>query len=300
MALFFASHYGAANTVPIDPISTDGASATCSSNCPDDTEQALDVEYAISMAPGLAQLQVYVGRNAEDVLNRMAADNTSKILSTSWGWQEHFATDDALFQEFAMQGQTNLTASGDYPSLRQAGPWPEEDANITAVGGTSLTTHGAGGRWASETAWPRSASGPSLDKSIQIAAYQLPFITAANKGSTPLRNVSDLSAIAANQLELCANGVCQGGYGGTSFASPIWAGFMALANQNAASLGKPTLGWLNPLLYQIAGNAALYPTAFHDVLHGKSGKFPATTGYDLVTGVGTPTGSGTIAALLNP
>ncbi len=299
VTLFFNSHYGAANTVPIVGVQTDSLGLGCGSGC-DDSEQALDIEYAISMAPGLAQVQVYVGSSAEDVLNRMASDNTSKVLSTSWGWAKHFATDDALFKEFALQGQTNLTASGDYSTLLASGPWPEEDANITAVGGTNLTTKTPGGTYARETGWADSASGPSLDKTITIPAYQLPFITTANHGSTTLRNVSDIAAIAGFQLEICANGTCTGGYGGTSFASPIWAGFIALANQRAVALGKPVLGFLNPIVYKIAGNATLYPTAFHDPIHGKSGKYPCTPGYDLVTGVGTPKGFGTISALINP
>ena len=109
---FFAQGYGPANTVDIVGVKTDRLSLSCTGKC-DDGEQALDIEYAISIAPGLSSVRVYVGKSPEDVLNRMATDNISKILSTSWGWGKNFATDDALFKEFAAQGQTNLTASGD-------------------------------------------------------------------------------------------------------------------------------------------------------------------------------------------
>ena len=141
---FFADGYGPKNSVAIHLISTDGAPVTCTGGC-DDSEQALDIEYSISMAPGLSSMRVYVGNTAEDVLNAMASDNISKILSTSWGWNVNFKTDDGLFKEFAAQGQTNLTASGDYSTLTASGPWPEEDANIIAVGGTDLVTSSAGG-----------------------------------------------------------------------------------------------------------------------------------------------------------
>jgi subtilase family serine protease len=161
--LFFANNYGPANNVSVVGISTDGAPVTCTGGC-DDSEQALDIEYAISIAPGLSSVQVYVGRNAEDVLNRQASDNISKILSTSWGWSEHFKTDDAIFKEFASQGQTNLTASGDYSSLKASGPWPEEDANIVAVGGTDVNSATPGGLWYSETGWASSAGGPRPTK----------------------------------------------------------------------------------------------------------------------------------------
>ena len=296
--LFFKNKYGPANSVKIDLISTDGAPVTCGSACGDDGEQALDVEYALSMAPGLASLRVYVGKTAEDVLEKMATDNISKVLSTSWGWNEKFATDDGLFKEFAAQGQTNLTASGDYSSLQASGPWPEEDANITAVGGTDLSMSGSGAAWSGETGWSSSAGGPSLDKTIKIASYQLPYVTAANGGSKTLRNVPDIAASANTNMEICANGGCQGGWGGTSFASPIWAGFIALVNQYAAQNHKPVVGFINPRLYAI-GHVQNYSSLFHDETQGKSGKFNCAPAYDLVTGLGSPAGQALIAQLAN-
>ena len=110
VALYFET-VGQQNNVPVVGISTDGTDAICS-GCADG-EQALDIEYAISMAPGLAQVQVYVGRSAIAILNRMASDNSSKQLSVSWGWHKNFEVEDALYQEMAVQGQTMLIASGD-------------------------------------------------------------------------------------------------------------------------------------------------------------------------------------------
>jgi xanthomonalisin len=290
---FFADHYGPANSVSVVGISTDGAPITCTGGC-DDSEQALDIEYAISIAPGLSSVRVYVGNTAEDVLNRQASDNISKILSTSWGWSENFKTDDALFKEFAAQGQTNLTASGDYSSLKASGPWPEEDANIVGVGGTDVNTKTAGGPWSFETGWSGSAGGPSLDKRILIPSYQAPFINAANGGSTTLRNVPDIAANANTDMEICADGTCVGGYGGTSFASPMWAGIIALVDQQALVDGKPPVGFINPALYALAGGSSLL---FHDQVKGKSGLFKCTPSYDLVTGLGSPKGSAFVNAL---
>jgi subtilase family serine protease len=289
----YFTKFGPKLTAKIVGISTDGSPLKCAGSC-DDTEQVLDVEYAISVAPGIGTMYVYVANSAESVLNRMASDNTSKQLSTSWGWNENFATDDNIFKEMAAQGQTLLTASGDYSSLSASGPWPEEDANITAVGGTDLTTATAGGPWLKETGWNGSAGGPSLDKTIKIESYQLPFINASNAGSKVVRNVPDVAGDANLDNYICADGTCTGGYGGTSFASPIWAGFIALANQQAAVKGAPAVGFLNPTIYALAGSTA-YKTAIHDVIGGKSGKYTAVKGYDLVTGVGTPNST----ALLN-
>jgi kumamolisin len=289
----YFTKFGPTLTTTITGISTDGSSLSCTGSC-DDSEQSLDIEYAIAMAPGLSKMVVYVANTAESVLNRMASDDNSKQLSTSWGWDESFTTDDNLFKEFAAQGQTFLTASGDDSSLSASGPWPEEDANLTAVGGTDLTTTKAGGPWSKETGWSGSAGGPSLDKTILIESYQKPFINSTNKGSTTLRNVPDVAGDADTDNYICADLTCTGGYGGTSFASPIWAGFIALANQQAAANGKPAIGFLNPTLYALAGSTT-YASAIHDPTSGTSGKYSAVKGYDLVTGIGTPNST----ALLN-
>ncbi|MGA9796322.1 MAG: S53 family peptidase [Rhizomicrobium sp.] len=275
-------------------ISVAGAATDCTCH---DAEQALDIEYAIGMAPGLKQVQVYVGNSATSVLNKMASQNTSAQLSTSWGWGEHFASNDALFLEMATQGQTFLTASGDNSSLQASGPWPEEDANLTAVGGTDLVTNGPGKSWKSETGWKDSAGGPSLDTTILVASYQLPFIDKANGGSKTLRNVPDIAGDANFNNYICANGRCEGGWGGTSFASPIWAGYIALANESAADQGKPRIGFLNPALYRLASGSK-YPKVLHDQTTGKSGQFSAGPQYDLVTGLGSPKSDALIQALV--
>jgi subtilase family serine protease len=293
---FFSRGYGPSNSVPVIAVKTDKEPLKCPAATCDDTEQVLDIEYTISIAPELASVRVYVGSSAEDVLNKMATDNISKVLSTSWGWNENFATDDGLFQEFAAQGQTNLTASGDYSSLAASGPWPEEDANIVAVGGTDVRTATPGGAWSVEAGWNSSAGGPSLDTSIGIESYQSRFINASNGGSTTLRNVPDVAANAEEDMVICADNTCKGGWGGTSFASPMWAGFIALANQQAVSSGKPVLGFINPAIYGLARGSG-YKSIFHDVRKGTSGDYSCTYSYDLVTGLGSPQGQALIDAL---
>lgn len=297
--LYF-SKFGPPLTAQVNGISTDGSPIPCTAPaCRDDSEQALDIEYAIAMAPGLSQVQVYVAKHAISVINRMASDNSSKQLSTSWGWAENFAVDDPIFKEMAAQGQTFLTASGDFSSLQKSGPWPEEDANLTAVGGTDLTMLGAGSEWLKETGWASSAGGPSLDKTISIEDYQLPFINSVNAGSSRLRNVPDIAGDANSDNYICYNAKCNGGWGGTSFASPIWAGFIALANEEAASNNKPPVGFINPTLYALAsGSSSQYSALFHDETKGKSGHFSAGPSFDLVTGLGSPHGQALIDALI--
>ena len=279
--------------VAVNGISVDGTNVNCG-NC-NDGEQALDIEYSISMAPGMDQVQVYVAGDPVAIEERMASDNTSKTLSTSWGYNEDFAVEDPIYQEMAAQGQSWFTASGDNVTLQASGPWPEEDANIIAVGGTDLVTTGPGGGWQSEPGWSYSASGPSVDQSIKIEPYQLPYINKKNNGSKTLRNVSDVSANANTDMEICADGGCGGGAGGTSFSSPMWAGFAALANEEAAKEGKPTVGFINPTLYPEYKSD---PKMTHDIIGNKSGLYPAVKGYDLLGGLGSPKGMKTINAML--
>ena len=76
----------------------------------------------------------------------------------------------------------------------------------------------------------------------------------------------------------------------------MWAGYLALVNQQAASKGLATLGFIDPLIYPL-GVGSGYSSDFHDVTSGASGSYSAVTGYDLVTGWGSPNGIGLIDAL---
>ncbi len=75
----------------------------------------------------------------------------------------------------------------------------------------------------------------------------------------------------------------------------MWAGYLALVNQQAVANGNKPLGFINPALYTI-GLSSSYDTDFHDVTSGSNG-YAATTGYDLATGWGSPNGAALIAAL---
>jgi len=184
--------------------------------------------------------------------------------------------------------------SGSYPNS-SGFYYPAEDAYITAVGGTDLTTNGPGGSWKSETAWPDSGGGISPDD-ILIPPYQQLWgvINSSNKGSTVYRNVPDVAAEANTDNYYCANGGCGEGLGGTSLAAPTWAGFAALVNQENVANGAPTLGFLNPLIYGI-GVGSIYSGYFHDITSGSNGAYSAVPGYDLVTGWGSPNPTGWFA-----
>jgi len=287
-------------SVAVVGVSTDGSSLSCTGSC-DDTEQVLDIEVAISMAPGMSQVRVYVSDTSDvSIFNKMASDNLAKNLSCSWGWSPADpSSDDPIFKEFSAQGQNLFVASGDSGAYktRSADVYPADDAFITSVGGTDLTTVSAGGAWKSETAWSDSGGGISPNK-IAIPAYQTTtgVITTANKGSKTYRNSPDVAAEANTDNYICYDGTCAGGWGGTSFAAPRWAGYLALVNQQAVANGLKTLGFINQSLYTI-GLGSSYSTNFHDITSGSNGTYSTEKGYDLVTGWGSPNTTGLINTL---
>lgn len=75
--------------------------------------------------------------------------------------------------------------------------------------------------------------------------------------------------------------------GGTSAASPIFAAIVGLLNDVRISQGKPTLGFLNPWLYQ-TGRQGLNDVTLGSNAGCGTDSFPATTGWDPATGLGTP------------
>ncbi|MGA9039067.1 MAG: S53 family peptidase [Terriglobales bacterium] len=285
--------------VPVKGVSLNGVSLKCPPASCDDGEQALDIEMAISLAPGLKQVVVYVGNNDISIFNRMASDNTSKQLSCSWGWTDDEVPLDAILLLLAGQGQTVFVATGDDGSASAADyVWPSDDPLVVGVGGTDITTNGAGGTWKSETGWSGSAGMPSKNN-VPIPTYQqlAGVINSKNHGSKKLRNIPDVAAEANTNQFSCYDGGCYGGNGGTSYAAPLWAGFLALTNQQGAADGKAPLGFINPALYAI-GTGSSYTSDFHDQTSGNNGKYNAVAGFDLVTGWGSPTGVDLIDALL--
>jgi hypothetical protein len=78
----------------------------------------------------------------------------------------------------------------------------------------------------------------------------------------------------------------------------MWAGYIALANQQGAANGVPTVGFINPAVYNI-GIGSGYDNDFHDIVSGSNG-LPTTVGYDLATGWGSPNGANLIDALTGP
>jgi len=288
------------NNVPVTLLSTDGTSTSCTeaSGC-DDTEQTIDMTQALGMAPGMSSLVMYVGSTDAAIFNAMAtASPLNAQLSSSWTWTPADpSTDNPYFEEFAAQGQNLFQAAGDSGAWTSSSEiFPADDVYITSVGGTDLETSSAAGPWASETAWVDGGGGISPDK-FAIPSWQTSAASSCSSCSKTYRNGPDVSANANFTFYVCADQTsCTANeYGGTSFAAPMWAGYLALVNQQSVANGNKTLGFINPSLYSI-GLSSSYDSDFHDVTSSSNG-YSATTGYDLATGWGSPNGSGLLNAL---
>jgi hypothetical protein len=304
-------------------------------------EVTVDIEMAISMAPGLSSVLVYEGPTPmdepplgtnyiqdttttdqiNDVLNRMATDDLAKQLSCSYGFDINLSTVQ-IFQQYAAQGQSFFLASGDSGAYSGAIDEPADDPNITVVGGTTLTTSSSTGSWLGESVWltpasydpfsgytPEEASGGGVSLTYGIPTYQQGISMTANQGSTTMRNTPDV-ALVANNVDIVWGNDFIGESSdwtaaGTSLATPLWAGFIALVNEQAAATGKPPVGFVNPALYAI-GKSTSYHSCFHDITAGNNytadspTKYEATSGYDLCSGWGSMIGSNLMQALLAP
>jgi subtilase family serine protease len=297
----YYANAGQTLSVPITLLSTDGTSTSCTYPDCDDTEQTIDMTQALGMAPGLSSLVMYVGSSDAAIFDAMAtASPLNAQLSSSWTWYPADpSTDDPYFQEFAAQGQNLFQAAGDGGAWSSSSEiYPADNVYLTSVGGTDLETTGPGGTWSSETAWVDGGGGISPDK-YAIPFWQTATASSCSECSMEYRNGPDVSANANFTFYVCADQTaCTANfYGGTSFAAPMWAGYLALVNQQAVADGEPTLGFINPALYDI-GLGSSYDTDFHDITSGNNG-YAATTGYDLATGWGSPNGSNLITGLIN-
>jgi uncharacterized repeat protein (TIGR01451 family) len=271
-------------------------------------EVALDIEMVNAMASGLSAVIVYQGVVGNDILNRMATDNLAKQLSASWTFAID-ANTPQIFQQYAAQGQSYFNASGDNCAYTTGAPNPIDQPYVTAVGGTTLTTSGPLGSWVSEKVWNWNSTGAGtagtgggISTRSAIPSWQQGTSMASNQGSATMRNIPDVAMVADNVYVVANNG--QGSsIAGTSVATPLWAAYIALVNQQAASLGQPPVGFINPVVYSI-GNGPGYSTNFHDTVTGNNtntaspSQFYAVAGYDLCTGWGSPIGNKLINTLV--
>ena len=270
-----------------------------------EAEVCLDIEMVIAMAPHVSTVYVYEGSNAVQILGQMAQNTTCSQFSSSWQWGGSGVNEETLFIQMQTQGQSFFQAAGDTTAYTGDISYASDSPNVTVVGGTVLDM--TLNFWDSEVVWNDGSyttnhgggylgGGGGISTRYSIPSYQQGVATSANLGSSTMRNIPDVAAVAQDVWVTHGSGQ-SGSFAGTSVAAPLWAGYTALVNQMAAEVGHAPVGFLNPSVYAIgAGNGPdTYANCFHDVTSGNNespnspNAFPATTGYDLCTGWGTPT-----------
>ena len=287
---------------------------TNASLAPPSGEETLDVEWASGIAPG-AKIRVYAAgslansaldQSLQQIINDLPTQPELHVLSISLGEgettvpQAEFATDAQLFATLAGAGVSVFVATGDYGSTpsnissANNGPLQVEsyssDPNVTGVGGTTLNVDAATGLRTSESAWGGVGStyGTGGGVSIQYARPAWQKGTGVPAGT--MRCVPDVALVANPNTG--AYVYINGGatvYGGTSWSTPVWAGFCALINQARATQGKAPLGLMNPRLYPLLGtNNFVDITTGSNATPTSGGLYRATIGYDMATGLGVP------------
>ncbi|KAH9929420.1 family S53 protease-like protein [Fomitopsis serialis] len=265
----------------------------------------LDVEYTVGVATNAEVYFLSVGSDTDDgvfgFLDTATAvlDSWSDtyVMTTSYGSNEDSISTDVfskLCDEYAALGSAGITvlfASGDGGvSGLQSGSctdfvptFPAGCPYLTSVGGTTS--------YSPETA--ASLSGGGFSNVFSTPSFQSADVSAylATLGSTYSglfnpngRGFPDVAAQAENVII-----AWQGDFytvGGTSCASPIFASVISLLNDELLNAGQSRLGWLNPWLY--ANPGALYDITSGDNPGCGTNGFSATTGWDPVTGLGSP------------
>jgi subtilase family serine protease len=306
----FDANFGlAAPPTFVQVTQTGGSTSTLTTDAGWSLETALDVEWAHAMAPG-ANIEL-VEANSDSVTDLIAAVNEARnnpnvsIVSMSWGGAE-FAGQQAYDSYFTTPTghipETFIAASGD--SGQYGGvQWPASSANVLAVGGSTLQTSNSAGAYGSESGWAGSSGG--LSQVVGEPGYQTSSIGQTAGGA---RAVPDVAFNAnPNSGFAVYDSVSSGGVagwqevGGTSAGAPQWAALIAIANQQRLAAKQETLNGITELLpaiyasYSAPGSAgyASYTGLFHDVTGNG-----ATTGYDTLTGLGTPNAPAIVKSLV--
>lgn len=301
-----------------------------------DVETALDVEAVHAMAPYAHVIAVVASNSGSalfEAVDLVVSQDLAQVVSMSWGLPENLIGASGFYAYFqgstpnypyldyyfalgTAEGISFFASSGDNGAyggtLTSYGGvnFPASSPFVTAVGGTSLYVNSTSGSlenkdanvtYGFETAWgvlpqyfepgvTSVSSGGGMSTLFPAPWYQNQYLNAS------YREVPDVSADANpyTGLVIYAEGV-EEVIGGTSLASPLWAGVTA----DLDSQLNESLGLLNPILYWIYSNSTstLYSQAFHQVTVGFNGIYTATSGYNMVTGLGTPNYPGLLKAV---
>jgi subtilase family serine protease len=283
-------------------------------------EECLDVQMVCTINPN-ANIWVIEAKSDSfaDLTNAVTYATTTvkaDVISMSWGANE-FPQLTAYNSTFANTGVCYCAASGDSNTVS----WPATSANCVAVGGTSLIWNPTATPNRTEYTW--TSAGCGYSSITPQPRYQLGVGTITH----PNRVIPDVAMVADSNT--CVYTVYNGnwyGVGGTSVATPIFAGILSLANQMRFNLGKSALttvyntannsvtpaNHLQTYIYKIIyANSSQYANVFYDITVGSDlgnigGKnttgmttYNAGAKFDVATGLGSPNAANLCNALLN-
>ncbi|HEY1685969.1 MAG TPA: hypothetical protein VGG19_14485 [Tepidisphaeraceae bacterium] len=294
-------------TDPSGPYSSTGGSDW-------EQEESLDIEWAHAVAPD-ANIDLIEASNANSLFTAVAEARSLTnvtVVSMSWGGSE-FSSETSYDSTYfttpsGHSGITFVASAGDQGAYGGGGgaigvEYPAASPNVLSVGGTALTV--SGDTYVSESAWGNGTSsyssgggGGGISEYEAQPSYQSGIVTQ----STTKRTVPDVSMLADpntgvpvyDSYDFGTSTPWIPGYeGGTSLAAPMWAGLVAIADQGRSLSGLTSLNGSTqtlPSLYKLPS------TDFHDITSGSNG-YSAATGYDLVTGLGSPVANLLVPAL---
>ena len=282
----------------ITAVSVDGGKNKPSNANSADGEVMLDIEVAGSVAAG-AKIAVYFTPNTDqgfiDAITTAVHDAANKpsVISISWGgpessWTEQSMTAlDAACQSAAALGVTITVAAGDDGSTDGGTgnnvDFPASSPHVLACGGTELDANGA--TIVSEVVWNElanneGATGGGVSNVFALPSWQANANVPKPSASTGGRGVPDVAGDAdpVTGYTIRVDGETTV-IGGTSAVAPLWAGLVAVANQQLGT----QVGFIQPAIY-----AAKAASAFNDITVGNNGAFSAGPGWDACTGLGSP------------
>lgn len=257
-------------------------------------ETDLDLQMAHAIAPAaklvLEEAKSASGTNLFNAAKDAYTKRGATVVSMSFGGGEYSGETgsgaDGIFSAGNAKGVSFTASSGDSGCGAQ---YPAASPFVTSVGGTSLTIK-SDGTYVSESAW--NGSGGGLSKFETRPTYQNGF------NSNKQRGIPDIAMVADPNTGVSMYDAQVGGFivvGGTSVAAPLWAGVLALADHGRTSSMKNA----DNELYSVAGNSSKYAKDYHDITNGGSGgNCTAGTGYDLVTGLGSPVSNSLVPDLI--
>lgn len=253
-------------------------------------EIALDVEWAHAMAP---QAKIFLVEAASDSLEdlftaiKVAVKSGATVVSMSWGGSE-FSGQKSLDSVFNNAKVTFVASSGDSGT---GVIYPASSPYVIGVGGTTLYVDSHGNHQ-SELAWSGSGGGLSEVESWPKSQRTFPIPNANSMRGVPdvAYNADPYTGFSVYNSIPGEGGKGWAVVGGTSAGAPQWAALVAVAN---STLSKRLGNNVTNLLYAAAKPATgHYHAIFNDIIHGTNGSCgyycTAQTGYDFVTGLGSP------------